>query len=76
MKKARIVKFVKEKHPGVYDAIVDEYSLIIIGWSVRLIKSVIQIDLERHTGERVKLNYLNLAKAVKKFKAKKIDIKK
>ena len=70
MKKTLIVKFVKEKHPGVYKAIVDEYSSIIIGWRLSLLRRIIEIDLERHTGEKVKLNYFALAKAVKKFKKK------
>ena len=70
MKKTLIVKYVKEKHRGAYDAIVAEYSSIIPGWTIGLLKSVIQIDLERHTGEKVKLNFFSLAKAVKKFKAK------
>ena len=71
MEKALIVKFVKEKHRGIYDAVVDEYSSIIEGWHVSLLRNVIEIDLERHTGEKVKLNYFSLAKAVKKFKKNK-----
>jgi hypothetical protein len=38
MKKALIVKFVKEKQRGVYDAIVDEYDSIIIGWKISLLR--------------------------------------
>ena len=70
MKKTRIVKILKEKHRGAYDAIVREYSLIITGWRINLLQRIIEIDLERHTGEKVKLNFFSLSKAVKKFKVK------
>lgn len=70
MEKSLIVKFIKEKHRGVYDAIVNEYSSIIIGWHISILRRVIEIDLEKHTGEVVKLNYFSLAKAVKNFKKK------
>jgi len=70
MDKSLIVKFIKEKKRGVYNAITDEYSLIIMDDSphVSLLKNVIEIDLEKHTGEEVKLNYFSLWKAMKKFK--------
>ena len=71
MEKILIVEFVKGKRRGVYDAIINEYSSIIIDWRVSLLKSVIESDLEKLTGEKVKLNYFSLAKSVRKFKNKK-----
>ena len=71
MKRTRLVKLVRENRPSAYDAIVNAYSLIIIGWRINLLRRIIEIDLERHTGEKVKLNFFNLSKAVKKFKTKK-----
>ncbi|MBS1508561.1 MAG: hypothetical protein JSS79_18135 [Bacteroidetes bacterium] len=70
MKKNLIVQFLKEKNKNVYDAIVDEYATIILGWPINLLKRVIEVDLERQTGEAVRLNYFSLCKAVKKFKKK------
>ena len=70
MKKNLIVQFLKEKNRNVYDAIADEYATIILGWKINLLKRVIEVDLQRHTGEEVKLNYFSLCKAVKKFKRK------
>lgn len=70
MDKAFIVKFIKEKNKNIYDAIVNEYSSIVQGWPVNLLKRVIEIDLEQHTGEKIKLHYHALCKAVKKFKKK------
>ena len=68
MKKNLIVQFLKEKNKNVYDAIVDEYATLIPGWRINLLKRVIEVDLEKHTGEQTKLNYFSLSKAVKKFK--------
>lgn len=70
MRKNLIVQFLKEKNKNVYDAIVNEYATIILGWKINLLKRVIEVDLQRHTGEEVKLNYFSLCKAVKKFKRK------
>jgi len=76
MRKALIVKFVKEKRRGVYDAIVDEYSSIIFSWKINLLVNIIETDLEHHTGEKVILNYFGLAKAIRKFKLKPTNSKK
>lgn len=76
MEKTLIVEFVKRKRRGVYDAIINEYSSIIIDWRVSLLKSVIETDLERHCSEKVQLNYFSLAKAVRKYKKKRPTIPK
>lgn len=76
MEKALIVKFLKGRRRGIYDSIVNEYSSIMFDWRVNLLKSVIESDLEKQTGEKVNLNYFSLAKAVRKFKKKRPAISK
>jgi len=66
MEKSDIVKFVKEKRKGVYNAIVQTYSSILDGYHTTLMKNIIEIDLEKNTGERIKLNYDSLIKAVRR----------
>src|SRR5258706_4918234 len=66
MEKSDIVKFVKEKRKGVYNAIVQTYSTILDGYHTTLMKNIIEIDLEKHTGERIELNYDSLIKAVRR----------
>lgn len=67
MEKKLIVKFVKEKRKGVYNAIVDVYANVLFGsFSVTLLKNLIELDLERFTGERITLNYDSLVKAIRR----------
>ncbi|MBS1681672.1 MAG: hypothetical protein JST48_08165 [Bacteroidetes bacterium] len=66
MEKSFIVKFVKEKRKGVYNAIVQTYSTILNGHHTTLMKNLIEIDLEKNTGERIELNYDSLIKAVRR----------
>ena len=66
MEKSDIVKFVKEKRKGVYNAIVLTYSTILNGHHTTLMTNLIEIDLEKNTGERIELNYDSLIKAVRR----------
>jgi hypothetical protein len=68
MDKTLIVRFVKEGKKRIYDTIVNEYSTLVDGWSINLLKRVIELNLEKNTGEQVTLQYHALRKAVKKFK--------
>lgn len=73
MKRTRLVKLVRDNRRSAYDVIVNAYSLIVTGWRINLLKRVIEIDLERYTCEKVKLNFFSLSKAVKKFRMKNRD---
>jgi hypothetical protein len=66
MEKSLIVKFIKEKRKGVYNAIVQTYSSVLNGHYTTLMKNVIEMDLEKNTGERIELNYDSLIKAVRR----------
>ncbi len=64
MKKAHIVRFLKEGRRGIYKIIVEVYSDLITSSGVNLILELIQEDLERETGEKVTLNYFSLNRAI------------
>ena len=68
MEKKHIIKFLKLGKRGVYKLIVELYAELITSMAVTMALEVIAEDLEKESGEKVKLNYFSLAQAAAKFK--------
>lgn len=68
MEKKHIIKFLKLRKRGVYPLIVELYSDVITSMAVTMALDVITEDLEKVSGETVKINYYSLAQAAAKFK--------
>lgn len=68
MEKVLLIRFLRDRHRGIYATLVAEYSSIVNSCHVSILKRAIEIDLEKYTDGAVQLNYFSLAKAVKKFK--------
>jgi hypothetical protein len=73
MEKKHIIKFLKLGKRGVYKLIVELYAELITSMAITMAMEVIAEDLEKESGEKVKLNYFSLAQAAAKFK-KEIEV--
>jgi hypothetical protein len=70
MEKKLIIRFLKQRKRGVYNAITDAYAGVITSMSITMALEIIREDLEKDAEEEVVLNYSSLAHAVKKYKGK------
>ena len=70
MEKKLIIRFLKQRKRGVYNAITDAYAGVIATMSITMALEIIREDLEKDAEEEVVLNYSSLAHAIKKYKRK------
>ena len=70
MEKKLIIRFLKQRKRGVYNAITDAYAGVIASMSITMALEIIREDLEKDAEEEVVLNYSSLAHAIKKYKCK------
>jgi hypothetical protein len=68
MEKKHVIKFLKLRKRGVYGLIVEMYADVITSMAVTMALEVIAEDLQKESGEAVKINYYSLAQAAAKFK--------
>jgi hypothetical protein len=70
MEKKLIIRFLKQRKRGVYNAITDTYAGVITSMSITMALEIIREDLQKISEEEVVLNYSSLAHAIKKYKRK------
>jgi hypothetical protein len=68
MEKARIIRFLKERRRGVYNLIVESYGRVVTSMTATMAHQVIKEDLEKESGEPIRLTYVSLAQAIVRFK--------
>ena len=70
MEKKHLIRFLKQSKKGSYSVLVQAYQELIASMPIVMAMEIIQEDLQKDTGERIKLNYFSMARAVARFKKK------